>query len=76
MALGSLFNPLNSSMIAVALADIEREFRVGVAAVTWLAAGFYLTAIVVPPVMGTLADRIGARVVFCGGLVVVAVTGV
>lgn len=76
VALGALFNPLNSSMIAVALADIEAEFHVGIAAVTWLASGFYLTGIVVPPVMGTLADRLGPRRVFCAGLVTMAVTGV
>ncbi|MBF8192425.1 MFS transporter [Nonomuraea sp. K274] len=76
VALGSLFNPVNSSMIAVALADIEAEFGVGLAAVTWLAAGFYLVGILVPPVMGTLADRLGPRLVFCAGLVMMAVTGV
>ncbi|MFC4012221.1 MFS transporter [Nonomuraea purpurea] len=76
VALGALFNPLNSSMIAVALAHIEAEFHVGIAAVTWLAAGFYLTGILVPPVMGTLADRFGPRRVFCAGLVTMAVTGV
>ncbi|MER5998882.1 MFS transporter [Nonomuraea angiospora] len=76
VALGTLFNPLNSSMIAVALASIEAEFHVGIAAVTWLAAGFYLAGILVPPVMGTLADRLGPRLVFCAGLVTMAVTGV
>ncbi|GAA2857568.1 MFS transporter [Nonomuraea rubra] len=76
VALGSLFNPLNSSMISVALAHVEAEFRVGIAAVTWLAAGFYLVGIMVPPLMGTLADRFGPRPVFCAGLVTMAVTGV
>ncbi|KAB8191289.1 MFS transporter [Nonomuraea phyllanthi] len=76
VAVGSLFNPLNSSMIAVALAHIEAEFHVGIAAVTWLAAGFYLAGIMVPPLMGTLADRLGPRLVFCAGLVTMAVTGV
>ncbi|MGW0804371.1 MFS transporter [Nonomuraea sp. NPDC002799] len=76
VALGTLFNPLNSSMIAVALAHIEAEFHVGIAAVTWLAAGFYLTGMLVPPLMGTLADRFGPRRVFCAGLVTMAVTGV
>ncbi|MGP3931597.1 MFS transporter [Nonomuraea sp. KM88] len=76
VALGSLFNPLNSSMIAVALAGIEAEFDVGIAAVTWLAGGFYFIGIMVPPLMGTLADRFGPRLVFCAGLVTMAVTGV
>lgn len=75
VALGALFNPLNSSMIAIALARIETEFRVGVVAVTWLAAGFYLTAVAVPPVMGALADRFGPRRVFCAGLIMVGLTG-
>ncbi|WP_344480138.1 MFS transporter [Nonomuraea monospora] len=76
VALGSLFNPLNSSMISVGLADIEAEFHVGIAAVTWLAAGFYLVGIAVPPVTGSLADRFGPRLVFCAGLVTMGVTGV
>lgn len=75
VALGALFNPLNSSMIAVALVPIAAEFHVGIVAVTWLAAGFYLTAVLAPPVMGTLADRIGPKAVFIGGLALVGVTG-
>ncbi|MFI6598784.1 MFS transporter [Nonomuraea sp. NPDC050536] len=75
VALGALFNPLNSSMIAVALVPIATEFDVGIVAVTWLAAGFYLTAVLAPPVMGTLADRIGPKAVFIGGLALVGVTG-
>ncbi|MEV4171544.1 MFS transporter [Nonomuraea sp. NPDC049709] len=76
VALGTLFNPLNSSMIAVALLHVEAEFHVGIAAVTWLAAGFYLVGILAPPLMGTLGDRFGPRLVFCCGLVTMAVTGV
>lgn len=75
VALGALFNPLNSSMIAVALVNVEQDFGVGIGAVTWLASGFYLTAVLAPPLMGALADRFGPRRIFCLGLVVVAVTG-
>jgi MFS family permease len=76
VALGTLLNPLNSSMIAVALVAIQGEFRVGFTASSWLISGFYLAASVGQPLMGRLADRLGPRRVFCTGLVVVGVTGV
>jgi len=74
VALGTLLNPLNSSMIAVALVDLQREFKVSLAASSWLISGFYLTASVGQPLMGRLADRYGARKVFSAGLALVFVT--
>src|SRR6266545_5933130 len=76
IALGTLLNPLNSSMIAVAVVAVQRAFDVGVATSTWLLSGFYLTACVGQPVMGRIADRFGPRRVYCTGLAVVFVTGV
>jgi MFS family permease len=74
--MATLLNPLNSSMIAVALVDLQRDFGVGFAASSWLVSGFYLTAGVAQPVMGRLADRFGPRRVLCTGLTLVAATGV
>lgn len=76
LALGTLLNPLNSSMIAVALISLDREFGVGVAAATWLISGFYLAACVSQPLMGRIADQYGPRRVFIGGLVIVGIAGV
>ncbi|OLB77664.1 MAG: hypothetical protein AUI14_15460 [Actinobacteria bacterium 13_2_20CM_2_71_6] len=76
IALGTLLNPLNSSMIAVALVPLQREFGVSLATSTWLISGFYLTASVAQPLMGRFADRYGPRRVFCAGLALVGVTGV
>ncbi|HEX6499029.1 MAG TPA: MFS transporter [Micromonosporaceae bacterium] len=76
IALGTLLNPLNSSMIAVALLDLQHEFRVGVAASSWLISGFYLAASVAQPLMGRLADRYGPRRVYLVGLAIVCATGV
>src|SRR6266542_2358052 len=76
IALGTLLNPLNSSMIAVAVVAVQRAFDVGVATSTWLLSGFYLTACVGQPLMGRIADRFGPRRVYCTGLAVVFVTGV
>lgn len=75
VCLGTLLNPLNSSMIAVALLRIQDAFDVGVASVAWLISAFYLTAAVAQPLMGRIADQWGARRVYCTGLVIVGVTG-
>jgi MFS family permease len=68
---GTTLNPLNSSMIAVALIDLQRHFDVGVAQSTWLVSGFYLASAVGQPVMGRLVDLFGARRLFVAGLVLV-----
>jgi MFS family permease len=75
VVLGTLLNAVNSSMIAVALVDIQHEFRAG-AEVVWLVSGLYLATAVAQPTMGRLADRFGARRVFCLGLVVVMIAAV
>jgi MFS family permease len=67
--LGTLLNPLNSSMIAVALVQLHQDFRVGLSTASWLVSGFYLAAAVGQPVTGRLADLFGARRIFCAGLV-------
>ncbi len=76
LALGSLLNPINSSMIATALAPIGRAFDVGVSQTVWLVAALYVTSAVAQPTMGKLADRWGARRVFLLGLVLVLLGGV
>lgn len=73
IALGTLLNPLNSSMIAVALVTLESSFGVGFATASWLVSGFYLAACVGQPLMGRIADRIGPRRVYCAGLAIVCV---
>jgi MFS family permease len=72
---GTLLNPLNSSMIAVALISLQSAFGVGTATASWLISGFYLAAAIGMPVMGRLADLIGARRVFCTGLILVGIVG-
>ena len=76
IAAGTLLNPLNSSMIAVALVTIGKNYSVSIQTVTWLVSGFYLTAAVGQPLMGRLADRFGPRKVFLFGLSLVLIAGV
>jgi MFS family permease len=74
IALGTLLNPLNSSMIAVALISLHADFGISISTVTWLVSGFYLAAAVGQPLMGRFADLFGPRRVFCSGLLLVCVT--
>ncbi|WP_217915150.1 MFS transporter [Miltoncostaea marina] len=60
--------PLNSTMIAVALLDVERDLDVGVAAATWLVSGYLVAMAVVQPLGGRVGDAIGHRRGFLAGL--------
>ena len=75
VASGTLLNPLNTSMIAVALVTLHTSFGVSIATVTWLVSGYYLAGAVGMPLMGRLADLWGPRHVFASGLAIVGVTG-
>ena len=72
VASATLLNPLNSSMISVALPSLGDEFRLSFAGVTWLVSIFYLTSAVAQPVVGRLGDLYGKRRVFFSGLALVA----
>jgi MFS family permease len=73
IALGTILNPLNSSMVAVALVAIHTDFRIDIGTSTWMVSAFYLTGAVGQPLMGRLADLLGARRVFLTGVSVAAV---
>jgi MFS family permease len=74
LSLGTALNPLNSSMIAVALVVLRADFELDVAAVTWVITSFYLSSAAGQPLMGRLADRFGPRRMFMLGMGLVAVT--
>jgi len=52
LALGSLLNPINSSMIATALEPIARAFDASASEAVWLIAALYVTSAVAQPTMG------------------------
>jgi MFS family permease len=68
IALGAMLAPLNSTMIAVALPDIMREFRADVRAVGWLVTAYLVTMAVLQLVAGKLGDRVGRRRSVLAGL--------
>ncbi|GAA4858753.1 MFS transporter [Saccharopolyspora rosea] len=71
IAFGTILQPLNSSMIAVALVGIRADFHAG-AAVSWLVSALYLATAVAAPAMGRIADVLGPRRTSLGGLALVA----
>jgi EmrB/QacA subfamily drug resistance transporter len=76
IALGVLLNPLNSSMIAVALTRFESDFNLSFADVSWLISTYYLASAVAQPVMGKLSDMFGPKRLFLIGLVLIAVASI
>jgi MFS family permease len=73
LSLGTALNPLNSSMIAVALVDLQKTFVLGIAEATWVITAFYLASAAGQPLMGRLGDRFGPRRLFVFGMCVVIV---
>ncbi|MEV0260233.1 MFS transporter [Streptomyces sp. NPDC050617] len=76
LLIGSVLNPVNSTMIATGLVAIGHDFGVGASATAWLVASLYLASAVAQPTMGKLADLLGPRRIFLSGLVVVLAAGV
>lgn len=76
IGLGTLLNPLNSSMISVALTTLQNEFSLTFADATWMISVFYLASAAGQPVMGKLSDMFGPKRLFLAGLFIVAVSSV
>ncbi|WGL51355.1 MFS transporter [Nocardioides sp. BP30] len=74
--IGPLLNPINTTMISVALSPISHSLHISSATVLWLVAGLYLTSAIAQPTMGRIGDIMGPRRVYLAGLVVVMAAGV
>lgn len=70
VGLGVLLNPLNSSMIAVAIARMQQVYHLAYTEVSWIIFVFYLASAVAQPVMGKASDLFGRRRIFLAGLVI------
>jgi MFS family permease len=75
MVLGSILNPVNSSLIAVALVPIGIALGAPATQTAWLVSGLYLATAVGQPVTGRLVDIYGPRPLFLVGTVLVGVGG-
>lgn len=75
MILGSILNPVNSSIIAVSLIPIGRAFGAPPAQTAWLISALYLATAVGQPVVGRLVDLYGPRKLFLIGTTLTGVAG-
>ncbi|MFE4518631.1 MFS transporter [Kitasatospora sp. NPDC056783] len=75
MVLGSVLNPINSSMIAVALVPVGAAFGAPPAETAWLVTALYLATAVGQPVIGRLVDTYGPRRLYLIGTALVGAAG-
>ncbi|MEV5834267.1 MFS transporter [Nocardia sp. NPDC052112] len=75
MILGSILNPINSSMLAVALVPIGKAFGASPSETVWLVSALYVATAVGQPVVGRFIDRYGPRRLYLLGTALVGIAG-
>ncbi|MFC5448653.1 MFS transporter [Paenibacillus aestuarii] len=70
VGLGILLNPLNSSMVSVAIPRLQHAFQLDYTAVSWIIFSFYIASAIAQPVMGKASDLFGRKKIFLAGLIV------
>lgn len=76
VATGTMLNPLNSSMISLAIHSIQKDFHLTFTTVSWLISSFYLASAVAQPVTGKIGDLLGRKKTFLAGLILVAISAI
>jgi MFS family permease len=74
VALGVILNPLNTTMITVALPDIQQDFQLDASEISWLIASYFIVSAIFTPLIGKLSDSYGRRSIFLLGLSLVVVS--
>jgi MFS family permease len=74
IALGVILNPLNTTMITVALPEIKGEFSLSSNDISWLIASYFMISAIFLPLIGKLSDHYGRKRIFISGLVLVAIS--
>ena len=76
MMLGSILNPVNSSILSVSLVPIGAAFGAPPAQTAWLVSALYLATSIGQPVVGRLIDLFGPRRLFLTGTALTGVAGI
>ena len=76
MILGAILNPINSSIMAVALVPIGAAFGAPVSETVWLVSALYLSTAVGQPLVGRLVDMYGPKPLFLVGASLTIAAGV
>ncbi|HEY1828053.1 MAG TPA: DHA2 family efflux MFS transporter permease subunit, partial [Acidimicrobiales bacterium] len=64
VVLGSIMSILDTTIVAVALATLGRDFHVSVTTIQWVSTGYLLSLSLVIPITGWAVDRFGAKSVW------------
>jgi MFS family permease len=75
MMLGSILNPINSSIIAVALAPISTALGAPASQTAWLISALYLATAIGQPLVGRLVDIFGPKRMFLVGGALTGIAG-
>lgn len=76
MMLGSVLNPVNSSILSVSLVPIGAAFGAPPSRTAWLISALYLATSIGQPVVGRLIDLFGPRRLFLAGTALTGVAGI
>lgn len=76
MILGSVLNPINSSILAVSLVPIGIAFGAPPQQTAWLVSALYLATAIGQPVVGRLVDLFGPRRLYLAGAALTGISGV
>ncbi|GAA0136106.1 hypothetical protein YSY43_29470 [Paenibacillus sp. YSY-4.3] len=61
VSLGVILNPLNTTMITVALPAIQQDFHLSASGISWLIASYFIISAVFTPLIGKLSDTYGRK---------------
>jgi MFS family permease len=75
LALASVLNPINSTAISMVIVPIALHYGASASDTGWLIGAIYLSSAVAQPVMGRMADVVGARRIYFLSLLLVALAG-
>ena len=76
VALGIILNPLNTTMITVAIPAIQQSFQLSSTNVSWLIASYFIISAIFTPLIGKLSDIYGRKKIFLIGLLLVVVSSI
>jgi MFS family permease len=76
LILGAILNPVNTSIIAVALVPIAAAFHAPVSQTLWLVWPLYLATSIGQPLVGRLVDLYGPRRLYLMGTALTGVAGI
>lgn len=74
IAFGIILNPLNTSMITVALPEIKNEFSLTSKDITWLIASYFIVCAIFLPLIGKMSDYYSKKKIFLTGLLLVSIS--